>query len=80
MLADPDKKLRSALRGIPVDAPAEIMPESWFTLYTQQIHAPITPEPAAIYLYAVYWTLATTTTIGFGDVLPANELRLASSA
>ena len=76
MLADPDKKLRSALRGIPVDAPAEIMPESWFTLYTQQIHAPITPEPAAIYLYAVYWTLATTTTIGFGDVLPANELEV----
>ena len=76
MLADPNKTLRATLRGIPVDSSDDIMPQSWFTLYSQQLHAPLDPSPGVIYLYAVYWTLATTTTIGFGDVLPANELEV----
>ena len=76
MLADPDKSLRANLRGIPQDSPDALMPESWLTLYSQQVHAPVQLTPWFTYLYAVYWTLATTTTIGFGDVLPANELEV----
>ena len=80
MLADTDKTIRAGLRGIPVNASYELMPESWFSQYSAQLHAPCAPEPWVVYLYALYWTLATTTTIGFGDVVPANELEIVSSA
>ena len=76
MLADTDKTIRAGLRGIPVNASYELMPESWFSQYSAQLHAPCAPEPWVVYLYALYWTLATTTTIGFGDVVPANELEI----
>jgi hypothetical protein len=76
MLADTDKSTRAWLRSIPANASSEEMPDSWFTLYQAQLHAPPPPTDEIIYLYAVYWTLASVTTIGFGDVVPANELEL----
>jgi len=75
LLADSDETLRG-MRGLPLDAPSEALPMSWFDLYTSGQHAPPNATTGIIYLYSVYWTLTTTTTIGFGDVLPANELEV----
>jgi hypothetical protein len=75
LLADPDGSIRSSLRGLPAgDAQ---LPESWYTLFQQTLPNAPPSSTAMIYLYSLYWTLATTTTIGFGDVLPANEAEIA---
>ena len=76
LLADSDKSIRASLRSIPPNATDDVMPMSWFDLYQSTLHVPQEPSNGIIYLYAVYWTLATTTTIGYGDVLPANELEV----
>ena len=32
---------------------------------------------AVRYLYSLYWSLTTLTTVGYGDVIPHNELEIA---
>ena len=76
LLADRDKTIRASMRGIAVDAPHAQMPLSWYGMFNDNMHAPRDPSTAFVYLYAVYFTLATTTTIGFGDISPANELEI----
>ena len=40
------------------------------------MHSPPETSDGFVYLYAIYFTLATTTTIGFGDVTATNELEV----
>lgn len=73
--------IRGTLRGLPAgytptDLTDPLMPLSWYSMYTGTLHAPCNATTSMVYLHAVYWSLATTTTIGFGDVSPANELEV----
>ena len=74
LLADPEEEIRASLRGLdPKNASADEMPESWFTSYAATIHAPPPNSDGLRYIYSIYFTLATTTTIGFGDVVPVTS-------
>ena len=72
-----DRKHAAYFRGWHEGDDKARQPVTWLQNYINSMESPPARSSGITYLYALYWTLATITTIGYGDVITANELEVA---